>query len=113
MTADAAMSLSLARLLLIPASVLLRKVVDWATGVAGKTLANARRIGFEAVPAWNVVNGAAGGFLLDQSDVAFVISAADRDFGVLVASKPGTSRLNKCVSPVIAQMSSRHIDTAF
>ena len=56
----------------------------------------ARRVGFEALAAWNAVNSTSDGCYLDASDVAFVISACDRDFGVLVASKPGTGRHAKC-----------------
>ncbi len=72
-------------------------MVDWRNGSAHAVLATARRVGFEALPTWNEVNGATGEFSLEPTDVAFILSARDRDLGLLVASKPGSSRLAKCV----------------
>ena len=72
------------------------QVVDWRDGQASRVLATARRVGFEALAAWNAVNGVAAGLCLDATDAAFVISTGDRDFGVLVASQPGTGRHAKC-----------------
>ncbi len=72
------------------------QVLDWRNGQAPEVLATARRIGFEALASWNAANSAADGLHLDATDVAFVISACDRDFGVLVASKAGTGRHAKC-----------------
>ena len=73
------------------------QVVDWHNGSAHSVLATARRVGFEALPASNAVNSAAKDALwLAPTDVAFVVSSRDRDFGILVASKPDPSKIAKC-----------------